>query len=196
MFSWFRGENGIVVYLAMSCLVCQAQTVPMLSNCLATQGLSFAIRSLNWVTMKCWLQFVRRSLPSKDRGLHDYQIEGVEWLLGNEFGILADDDMGLGKTLQLLMAMLISMELSCVRVAWWSVPASLVYNWYAEIKYWLPELEVKIVKGKAKRKRKSEEIVDLVVPSQGQIVIVNYKRLPKILADKDKDKDKDMDYQN
>ena len=46
---------------------------------------------------------------------------------------------------------------------------------------------MKIVKGKAKRKRKSEEIVDLVVPAKGQIVIVNYAKLPKdkVLADMD-----------
>jgi len=114
----------------------------------------------------------------KDRGLYDYQVEGVEWLLNNEFGILGDD-MGLGKTLQLLMAMLILMELSMCQGCLVVCPASLVYNWYSEIKYWLPELDVKIVKGKGKRKRKDEEIVDLVVPEKGQIVIVNYAKLPK-----------------
>ena len=55
----------------------------------------------------------------KDRGLYDYQIEGVEWLLGNEFGILADDMQS--KTLQLFMAMLISMELGLCEGCRWSV---------------------------------------------------------------------------
>ena len=36
--------------------------------------------------------------------LRDYQIEGVNWLKSNKFGILADD-MGLGKSVQTIKAM-------------------------------------------------------------------------------------------
>lgn len=133
------------------------------------------------------LQAIREKIAAlKDRGLYDYQIEGVEWLLGNEFGILADD-MGLGKTLQLIMAILILMELAMCQGAVIVCPASVLHNWYAEIKYWLPEIDVKIVMGRAKRKKNDHEIIDLVVPAKGQIILVNYEKIPneKKLAEMD-----------
>ena len=36
--------------------------------------------------------------------LRDYQLEGIDWLVNNQYGILADD-MGLGKTVQTIKAM-------------------------------------------------------------------------------------------
>lgn len=94
--------------------------------------------------------------------LRPYQEEGVRWLgtlerlgLG---GILADD-MGLGKTLQVIAHILADKEAHAREGAPQQVtlvvaPASLVYNWTAELARFAPALEVAAVVGtKAAREK-------------------------------------------
>jgi hypothetical protein len=82
-------------------------------------------------------------LPSgKKYELFDFQKEGVAWLKGRSYALLADD-MGLGKTPQAI---------------WWGadrrpvlvvVPSALVLNWAREItEMWRPGDKVKVLDGK------------------------------------------------
>jgi hypothetical protein len=69
--------------------------------------------------------------------LRSYQLAGYRWLrfLGEaEMGALLADDMGLGKTLQALCALTSRALVVC--------PASVVFNWAAEIARFRPELKV------------------------------------------------------
>ncbi len=69
--------------------------------------------------------------------LRSYQLAGYRWLkfLGEaEMGALLADDMGLGKTLQALCALTPPALVVC--------PASVVFNWAAEIARFRPELKV------------------------------------------------------
>lgn len=95
---------------------------------------------------------------SLEETLRDYQKQGYAWmkmLLHNGLGGILADDMGLGKTLQII-ALLLSEFLEagqednrrCLIVS----PASLVYNWYSELKRFAPVLPVIMVTGKAKER--------------------------------------------
>ncbi|MFT3928369.1 MAG: DEAD/DEAH box helicase [Myxococcales bacterium] len=78
------------------------------------------------------------ALPEGVRAdLRSYQLAGYRWLrfLGEaEMGALLADDMGLGKTLQALCALRPPALVVC--------PASVVFNWAAEIARFRPELKV------------------------------------------------------
>jgi SWI/SNF-related matrix-associated actin-dependent regulator of chromatin subfamily A member 5 len=87
------------------------------------------------------------STPSYIRGtLRDYQIEGVNWLLGLFHqcgnGILADE-MGLGKTFQTIAALAFlkfSQGLAGPHLV--VVPKSVLGNWYREFRQWCPGMSV------------------------------------------------------
>lgn len=85
--------------------------------------------------------------PSYIRGkLRDYQIEGVNWILGLHNrcinGILADE-MGLGKTFQTI-ATLATLKFTYGLPGPHLVvcPKSVVGNWYREVRQWCPSLSV------------------------------------------------------
>lgn len=85
--------------------------------------------------------------PSYIRGkLRDYQLEGVNWLLGLHNrcinGILADE-MGLGKTFQTI-ATLATLKFTYGLPGPHLVvcPKSVVGNWYREVRQWCPSLSV------------------------------------------------------
>ncbi len=110
--------------------------------------------------------------------LRPYQIQGVKWLINhrkNNMGACLSDDMGLGKTLQTIAALLdakankkyneekkipFQMDLfgelqTTGRNALGALiilPASLVFNWYSEIRKYAPSLQVVQYTG-IKRKR-------------------------------------------
>ena len=96
--------------------------------------------------------------------LRPYQAAGVRWMyhlseLGMG-GILADD-MGLGKTLQTL----IFIQKKLQEEGGWALvvcPSSLVSNWAAEAKKWVPELKVKQFVG---AKRGEIPKADLIITS-------------------------------
>ncbi|OQV11664.1 SWI/SNF-related matrix-associated actin-dependent regulator of chromatin subfamily A member 5 [Hypsibius exemplaris] len=85
------------------------------------------------------------STPGYIKGgeMRDYQIRGLNWLLGlNEHGIngILADEMGLGKTLQTISLLgfmvVVRRERPHVVVA----PKSTLRNWMAEFKRWCPEI--------------------------------------------------------
>lgn len=75
--------------------------------------------------------------------LRDYQWEGVFWLSTmrkKKCGCILADEMGLGKTLQVLAHLLSSSNTQSLIV----VPTSLVSNWDAEIKRFIPSWDNKV----------------------------------------------------
>jgi len=95
-------------------------------------------------------------------GLYPFQLEGVKWLAPRRKALLADD-MGLGKTVQVLMSL--PAEGNCVCV----VPASVKYNWAAEVNMWRADLTPVVIEGRGNCRP----------PAEGEVVIVNYDILPE-----------------
>ncbi len=87
--------------------------------------------------------------------LREYQKEGFNWACAlSEFsfgGILADD-MGLGKTLQMISFLATRPEEHHIVIC----PASLVYNWEAEIEKFAPSLSVNVISGS--KEERNEQI--------------------------------------
>jgi superfamily II DNA or RNA helicase len=97
--------------------------------------------------------------------LRPYQREGVEWLwrlAGAGMGGILADDMGLGKTLQTLAFLKARGGQNLV-----VCPSSLVSNWVAEAKKFVPELTVLAAVGPKRKKLIEEhwESADLIVTS-------------------------------
>lgn len=90
--------------------------------------------------------------------LRPYQKEGFNWLstiVNYNFGGLLADEMGLGKTLQIIALLLsrkeqISSNLPSLVVA----PASVIYNWQAELQKFAPHLSVCILDGNKNKREK------------------------------------------
>lgn len=130
--------------------------------------------------------------------LRPYQMEGVKWLLShraNQLGACLADDMGLGKTLQTLAVLTyvkeqleaggakdktVTRQLSLFDTnvadefsplkALIILPASLVFNWFAEIKKFNPSLLVSRYLG-AGRKDKARQLgeFDIVLSTYGTV---------------------------
>ena len=103
--------------------------------------------------------------------LRPYQRQGFRWLKTMDFcgfgGILADD-MGLGKSLQVLSVLLSEKESDKTSTSLIVCPASLVYNWEAEIKKFTPSLTCQIITGTSaqrEEKIKNAEKYDIVITS-------------------------------
>lgn len=107
--------------------------------------------------------------------LRSYQIDGFKWLKMlsyYQFGGILADEMGLGKTLQTITYLLSEKEEqnqkgSALIVA----PASLIYNWAAEIKKFAPKLQAEVVAGNKAEREKLANQADL------DIVITSYASL-------------------
>ena len=88
--------------------------------------------------------------------LRPYQVDGFRWLETLErlgFGGILADDMGLGKTLQVVAHILARKEAGETGATLVVCPASLVYNWMAELARFAPQLDaVAVVGGKAARR--------------------------------------------
>lgn len=102
--------------------------------------------------------------------LRPYQAEGFQWLsllAASGFGGILADEMGLGKTLQII-AWLLSQKESIAQSdpALIVCPASVVYNWVAEVQRFAPELTVKPLTGtKTERSAARKKHADIYVIS-------------------------------
>lgn len=90
-------------------------------------------------------------IPASVEGvLRDYQRHGVSWMAFlKKFrcgGILADE-MGLGKTLQALTMIQQDVDAGCARPSLIVCPTTLVWNWEAEIRKFLPGLKLLVITG-------------------------------------------------
>ena len=104
--------------------------------------------------------------------LRGYQVDGYQWLGSLEHlglgGILADD-MGLGKTLQMIVHILARVEAGDTKPTLVVCPASLVYNWAAELERFAPSLDVcAIVGAKAQRR------VQIAGAAEHNVVVTSY----------------------
>lgn len=92
--------------------------------------------------------------------LRPYQEDGVSWMGALEAlgcgGILADD-MGLGKTLQAIAHVLARHEAGDTGLTLVVCPASLVYNWMAELERFAPTLGARAVLGSRDSRRRAIE---------------------------------------
>lgn len=82
--------------------------------------------------------------------LRHYQKDGLNWLNFLDdfnFGACLADDMGLGKTIQILAFILSQREKTPHNTNLVVVPASLIFNWKAEIKKFAPSIKVKTIYG-------------------------------------------------
>ena len=116
--------------------------------------------------------------------LREYQKRGFLWLKTlkhNGFGGILADDMGLGKTLQVIAFLLSEqseqMEASDLEKEMKTLivcPASLVFNWKAEIERFAPSLCVKLATGTLKEREKVISSLE-----NGDIVITSYDLLKR-----------------
>ncbi len=106
--------------------------------------------------------------PEIFRGeLREYQMQGYSWacsLAEFGFGGVLADDMGLGKTIQMIAFLCEYKEKPNLIVC----PASLVYNWEAEIQKFAPSLRVCLLVGSADEREellKDYKCYDVVITS-------------------------------
>jgi|GEM_PF-50337 len=106
--------------------------------------------------------------------LREYQKTGYLWLRTlheNGFGGILADEMGLGKTLQViafLLPVLKEKETPALVVT----PASLVYNWKAELARFAPSIPVRLVVGTAEERR-----AIIAGASRGEVLVTSYDLL-------------------
>jgi SNF2 family DNA or RNA helicase len=82
--------------------------------------------------------------------LRHYQKDGLNWLNFLDdfsFGSILADDMGLGKTIQVLAFILSQREKVENNINLVVVPASLIFNWKAEVEKFAPSIKVKTIYG-------------------------------------------------
>ena len=82
--------------------------------------------------------------------LRPYQVFGYKWLKTLEeagFGGILADEMGLGKTVQMIALFQAAREKGTAAPSLVVCPASLVFNWQAEINRFAPELTVRTITG-------------------------------------------------
>lgn len=121
--------------------------------------------------------------PSLAKVLRDYQRTGFQWLKALSscgFGGILADDMGLGKTLQAIALILSQRQESAAPLLPVLVvaPASVIYNWEAEIRKFAPELKARVMSGtKAERREMLSRVLE------ADVVITSYPLLRRDSAD-------------
>lgn len=114
------------------------------------------------------------AIPSALRAsLRDYQKEGLNWMNFLDdfgFGGCLADDMGLGKTLMVIAFILSQRKKKQHNTNLIVVPATLIFNWQAEIEKFAPDIRVHTLHG-AERVKVSAEF------DQYEIVLTSYGTL-------------------
>ena len=137
------------------------------------------------------------SPPTLQAQLRPYQVEGVKWLINhrnNKMGACLADDMGLGKTLQTIAALIDAKEsmptagngVSPVQLDLFGevqftgrkslgaliiLPASLVFNWYNELKKYAPSLQVLNYSGNQRTKAEKTLLTFDIILTTYQTII-------------------------
>ena len=105
--------------------------------------------------------------------LRNYQVHGFKWLkmLGHYgFGGILADEMGLGKTVQMITYLLSEKEEGKLnKPALIIAPASLIFNWSAELKKFSPDLKEIVVTG-----QKAERMALLEQAQEQDVIITSY----------------------
>lgn len=120
---------------------------------------------------------------SLEHVLREYQKTGFKWLKSlarHGFGGILADDMGLGKTVQAIAFILSEREEGgpSLPPALVVAPASLIYNWEAEIKRFAPRLKALVIAG-----TKSERRELLALAKEADVVITSYPLLRRDITD-------------
>lgn len=105
--------------------------------------------------------------------LRSYQYDGVNWLNFLDdfnFGACLADDMGLGKTIQIIAFILTQREKSRHNTNLVVVPASLIFNWQAEVAKFAPSIKIHTIYG-------ADRIKDIRDFDQYEIVLTSYGTL-------------------
>ncbi len=105
--------------------------------------------------------------------LRTYQYDGVNWLNFLDdfnFGACLADDMGLGKTIQVIAFILTQREKSAHNTNLVVVPASLIFNWQAEVAKFAPSIKIRTVYG-------ADRLKDIHEFDQYEIVLTSYGTL-------------------
>lgn len=109
--------------------------------------------------------------------MREYQKQGFLWiktLKNNGFGGILADEMGLGKTLQVIAYLLSEQEEGEGGESLIVCPASLVYNWKAEIERFAPSLDVGMIVGDAGERQ------ELILQERaGRVLITSYDLLKR-----------------
>jgi len=114
-------------------------------------------------------------VPAELKGtLRSYQKEGLNWLnflddLG--FGGCLADDMGLGKSVQIIAFILSQREKTKHNVNLIVVPASLIFNWQAEVEKFAPSVRIHTIYGADRIKNTHDfDPYEIVLTSYGTLL--------------------------
>ncbi|GGE43562.1 SNF2 family DNA or RNA helicase [Pedobacter psychrotolerans] len=106
--------------------------------------------------------------------LRPYQKDGLNWLNFLDdfnFGACLADDMGLGKTIQILAFILSQRGKVSHNTNLVVVPASLIFNWKAEVEKFAPSITVKTIYGNERIKTTDEfDQFEIVITSYGTLL--------------------------
>ncbi|HEY0176049.1 MAG TPA: DEAD/DEAH box helicase, partial [Pedobacter sp.] len=105
--------------------------------------------------------------------LRDYQKEGLNWLnFLDEFGFggCLADDMGLGKTIQIIAFILSQRRKDHQNTNLIVVPATLIFNWQAEILKFAPDLKVHTIYG-------ADRIKEIAAFNAYEVILTSYGTL-------------------
>ncbi|MFT8900699.1 SNF2-related protein [Liquorilactobacillus nagelii] len=115
--------------------------------------------------------------------LRPYQKIGYQWLrflTASHFSGILADEMGLGKTLQIIALLLANRTESFIKQSSSLIvtPASLIYNWQAELTKFAPQLKVVLIAGTQKQRQQQLTALKAAKPD---VVITSYDLLKRDL---------------
>lgn len=117
---------------------------------------------------------------SLSKVMRKYQKDGYKWLrtLENwQFGGILADDMGLGKTLQVIAVLLAAKEEGKQGSSLVVTPASLVFNWGAELEKFAPKLKVSLITGTQEERQKKIDTC-----READVVVTSYDLLKRDIS--------------